>query len=88
MSRLVLPKTILYKPSWKSVKLHCRNSNQAPSDCLAYVLDAALWCTSHPQRWKHDISLTFMHLLATHTNPVGTNNHEKLNLLTQSPAEH
>ena len=29
-------------------------------------------CTSHPRRWKHYISLTFVHILATHINPVGT----------------
>ena len=59
MSCLILPKTTLCTPSWKNVKPHHRDSNQGPS---AYRVDA-LWRSSHPQRHKHDISPTCLHIL-------------------------
>ena len=42
-----------------------------PSAYRADALTTALWCSSHPQQRKHDISPTCLHLLATHTSQVG-----------------
>ena len=38
-----------------------------PYAYLADALTTALWCSCHPQRRKHDISSTYLHLLANHT---------------------
>ena len=74
MYRVLRPCVSLYTPEnytlqakLKNVKPHHRDSNQGPSAYRADVLTAALWCSSHPQRRKHDISLTCFHLLATLT---------------------
>ena len=47
---------LLCKPSRKNVKPHHRDSSQGPSAYWPDALTAALWCSSHPQQRKHDIS--------------------------------
>ena len=55
----------------RNVKPHHRVSNQGPSANRADALTTSLWCSSHPHRRKHDISPTYMHLLAAHTAQLG-----------------
>ena len=64
VSRFHTPENTLCKRSWKNVKPRHRDSNQGPSAYRADALTTALWCSSHTQRHKHDIS-------QTHTTQVG-----------------
>ena len=58
VSLLLHTRYTLCTPSWKIVRLHHLKSNQGPSAYWAHALITALWCSSHPQRRKQDISPT------------------------------
>ena len=70
VSLIYTPDNSLSKPNWKNVKLHHRDSNQGHSAYWADALTTAVWCSSYPQRRKHEISPTCLHLLATHTTQL------------------
>ena len=64
-----LPKIHFESQVAKMSSLTIGIGKRGPSTYRADVLTIALWCS--PQRHKHDISQTCLHLLATHTTQVG-----------------
>ena len=82
--RILRPHVLLYTPE----KLHFASQlGKCQAAPLRFHQPGTICSSAHPQRRKHDISPTSLHLLATHTTQVGpwhTNYRRECNFLSQT----